>query len=58
MQREAKTDHIYLRIRKDAKDRFIAACAAHPGAPSDVLRWLLAAFAEGRVTVSPTTPKE
>lgn len=58
MSREPKTDHIYLRVKTETKQAFLKACEEYPGGPSGVLRWLLIAFNEGRVTVSPTTPKE
>lgn len=53
MPREAKTDHIYLRVRTETKQAFIKACEDSPGGPSGVLRWLLTAYSEGRVTVTP-----
>jgi len=55
---EPKTDVIYLRVEPSVKQKFREAASVHPGDPSAVLRWLLMAFIEGRVTVHPTTARE
>lgn len=51
MSQEAKTDALFIRIEPSVKTQFNEACAHYPGTPSDVLRWLIVAFADGRVTV-------
>lgn len=58
MPREPKTDHIYLRIRKENKQAFLKACEDLPGGPSGVLRWIIVAFSEGRVVITPAVTKE
>lgn len=56
---EAKTDVFYFRVEPSVKQRFREVASSYPGDPSAVLRWLVVAFIEGRVTVHPTTqPKE
>ena len=53
--REAKSDVLYLRVEPSVKQRFREMAAEYPGDPSAVLRWLIIAFTEGRVTVNPTS---
>ena len=57
-EHEAKTDTLYMRVEPSLKQRFEEVAGQYPGTPSAVLRWLLLAFVEGRVTVNPTTQKE
>lgn len=51
---ETKTDVLYLRVEPSVKQRFREVASTYPGDPSAVLRWLVVAFIEGRVTVNPT----
>jgi len=56
---ENKTETFYLRVEHSLKARFREAAASYPGEPSDVLRWLIERFCEGRLTVTPPNqPKE
>ena len=57
-QREPKSAAVYLRVTPDVK-RELFRVASRYGEPSDVIREILVAFIEGRVTVSPpSNPKE
>jgi hypothetical protein len=55
---EIKNDVIYLRVESSLKQRFREVASRYPGDPSAVLRWLVVAFTEGRVTVADPTHKE
>jgi hypothetical protein len=55
---EAKTDVLYLRVEPSVKQKFREVASRYPGDPSAVLRWLVVAFNEGRVTVADPTYKE
>jgi hypothetical protein len=55
---ESKTDVLYLRVEPTVKQRFREVASRYPGDPSAVLRWLVVAFCEGRVTVADPTHKE
>lgn len=52
-EQETKSEVLGTRIEPSLKRDFDAMAANHPGTPSDVLRWLMRAFADGRVTVEP-----
>ena len=57
-ERTPKTDAIYLRVRADTKKQFLETANRY-GAPSEILRELIIAFIEGRVTIAPpANPKE
>ena len=53
MNDETKTDVFYLRVEPTVKRKFNDAASQYPGTPSDVLRWLIIGFVEGRVNVTP-----
>ena len=53
---ESKTAVFYLRVEPSLKRRFEKEAARYPGEPTDVLRWLILGFVEGRVTVKPAPP--
>jgi antitoxin component of RelBE/YafQ-DinJ toxin-antitoxin module len=55
---EPKNDVIYLRVETSVKQKFREVAARYPGDPSAVLRWLIVAFIDGRVTVADPTHKE
>lgn len=55
--RKSKDSTLYVRVTDETKRKFFKVTAKF-GGPSDVLRELVIAFVEGRVTVSPPTLKE
>ena len=51
-EREPKSYALYVRVTPDVKRKFMEAAARY-GTPSEVLRELVLALIDGRVTVSP-----
>ena len=50
--KQPKTEAIYLRVTPELKQRFTETASRY-GTLSDVLRELIAAFVDGRVTLTP-----
>lgn len=53
-----KSDAIYVRVTPDTKKRFAEVAARYEETPSDVLRELVQAFIEDRVTIMPPKVKK
>lgn len=56
-EHKPKSEAIYLRVTPETKRRF-SEVASRFGTPSEVLRELVNAFIEGRVTVMPPTEQK
>lgn len=50
--KQPKTEAIYLRVTPTLKQHFTETASRY-GTPSDVLRELILAFVEGRITITP-----
>lgn len=55
--KQPRSEALYLRVTPDTKQRFVEKASRY-GTPSDVLRELIMAFVEGRVTLHPPTDRK